>query len=154
VLRQWSLFTADRFPRPVVSSLLNARLATQADVTLSHDFAVQMLKSSCFPPRSGVSVHPLHRLAVPESMASYLTFIMAIGLLAAERLDHLNGTCTRVARSILMHHLCLDSLPSAEVFEGLPTGWNFTPRIGFFWHRAHALLALFSIFDNLLVSWQ
>ena len=45
------------------------------------------------------------------------------------------------------------SLPSAEVFEGLPTGWNFTPQIGFFWHRAHALLALFSIFDNLLISW-
>ena len=45
------------------------------------------------------------------------------------------------------------SLPSAEVFEGLPTGWSFTPQIGFFWHRAHALLALFSIFDNLLISW-
>ena len=52
-----------------------------------------------------------------------------------------------------MHHLCLDSSPSAEVFEGLPTGWNFTLRIGFFWHRAHALMALFSIFDDLLISW-
>ena len=45
------------------------------------------------------------------------------------------------------------SLPSAEVFEGLPTGWSFTPQIGFFWHRAHALLALCSIFDNLLIWW-
>ena len=56
-------------------------------------------------------------------------------------------------RSLSQSQLCLDSLPSAEVFEGLPTGWNFTPQIGFFWHRAHALLALFSIFDNLLISW-
>ena len=53
-----------------------------------------------------------------------------------------------------MRYLCLDSLPSAEVFEGLPTGWNFTLRIGFIWHRAHALLALCSIFDNLLIRLQ
>ena len=34
-------------------------------------------------------------------------------------------------RSLSQSQLCLDSLPSAEVFEGLPTGWNFTPQIGF-----------------------
>ncbi len=94
----------------------------------------------------------------PTPMAFLMTFIMAIGLLAAGCLDHLNGTLYACSRSILMHYLCLDSLPSAEVFEGLPTGWNFTPQIGVIWHRAHALLALFSIFDNLLISsrgtWQ
>ena len=88
-------------------------------------------------------------------MALHLTFIMAICLLAAERLDHLNGTSYACCTIDSEHYLCLDSLPSAEVFEGLPTGWNFTPQIGFFffWHRAHALMALFSIFDDLLISW-
>ena len=62
VLRQWSLLRADHFPRPVVSSLLHARLATQADVHLSRTTS----PSRCFPLRSGVSVHPLHRLAVSD----------------------------------------------------------------------------------------
>jgi hypothetical protein len=65
-------------------------------------------------------------------MALLMTFIMAIGLLAAERLDHLNGTfhawCTIDPDALPVPGLFL---PSAEVFEGLPTGWNFTPRIGF-----------------------
>ena len=68
----------------------------------------------------------------PTSMAFHLTFIMAICLLAAERLDHLNGTSYACCTIDSEHYLCLDSLPSAEVFEGLPTGWNFTPQIGFF----------------------
>ena len=69
----------------------------------------------------------------PTSMAFHLTFIMAICLLAAERLDHLNGTSYACCTIDSEHYLCLDYLPSAEVFEGrLPTGWNFTPQIGFF----------------------
>ena len=67
----------------------------------------------------------------PTSMAFHLTFIMAICLLAAERLDHLNGTSYACCTIDSEHYLCLDYLPSAEVFEGLPTGWNFTPQIGF-----------------------
>jgi hypothetical protein len=60
----------------------------------------------------------------PTSMAFHLTFIMAICLLAAERLDHMNGTLNA-------SYACA-WLPFAEVFEGLPTGWNFTRHIGFF----------------------
>jgi hypothetical protein len=67
-------------------------------------------------------------------MALLMMLIMAIGLLAAERLrvDHLNGTLYACCTIDSEHYLCLDYLPSAEVFEGLPTGWNFTPQIGFF----------------------
>jgi hypothetical protein len=69
----------------------------------------------------------------PTSMAFHLTFIMAICLLAAERLDHLNGTfhawCTIDPDALPVPGLFL---PFAEVFEGLPTGWNFTRQIGFF----------------------
>jgi hypothetical protein len=69
----------------------------------------------------------------PTSMALHLTFIMAICLLAAERLDHLNGTlyacCMIDSDALPVPGLFL---PFAEVFEGLPTGWNFTPQIGFF----------------------
>jgi hypothetical protein len=68
----------------------------------------------------------------PTSMAFHLTFIMAICLLAAERLDHLNGTSYACCTIDSEHYLCLDYLPSAEVFEGLPTGWNFTRQTGFF----------------------
>lgn len=89
----------------------------------------------------------------PTSMAFHLTFIMAICLLAAERLDHLNGT-SYACCTIDSEHSCAWTLYHLLRFsKACPRAGILLRRSASFWHRAHALLALCSIFDHMLIWW-